>query len=144
LFTSIAHNPEAEQALLGAMLVNNRAYERVSEFLAPAAMPVRRASPTRSPGHALDGVRVNGCTLWRHELGLQGDFIELVGGRLEVENQAAGRQSMAAYQPAPMTGRHLGPSPTLDVDGDKGSRPANEPIQKMAAHILDEKTVGHR
>lgn len=29
------HNPEAEQALLGAMLVNNRAYERVSEFLAP-------------------------------------------------------------------------------------------------------------
>ncbi|GHD49720.1 replicative DNA helicase [Thalassobaculum fulvum] len=28
------HNLEAEQALLGAILVNNRAYERVSEFLA--------------------------------------------------------------------------------------------------------------
>ena len=27
------HNLEAEQALLGAVLVNNRAYERVSEFL---------------------------------------------------------------------------------------------------------------
>src|SRR3546814_2121205 len=29
------HNLEAEQALLGAVLVNNRAYERVSEFLRP-------------------------------------------------------------------------------------------------------------
>jgi len=29
------HNYEAEQALLGAILVNNRAYERVSEFLKP-------------------------------------------------------------------------------------------------------------
>ena len=29
------HNEEAEQALLGAMLVNNRAYEKVSEFLHP-------------------------------------------------------------------------------------------------------------
>src|SRR5262249_41785500 len=28
-------NLEAEQALLGAILVNNRAYERVSEFLRP-------------------------------------------------------------------------------------------------------------
>ena len=28
------HNLEAEQALLGAILINNRAYERVSEFLA--------------------------------------------------------------------------------------------------------------
>ncbi|MBX9595632.1 MAG: replicative DNA helicase [Roseomonas sp.] len=28
-------NPEAEQALLGALLANNKAYERVSEFLAP-------------------------------------------------------------------------------------------------------------
>src|SRR3546814_1720387 len=27
------HNLEAEQALLGAILINNRAYERVSEFL---------------------------------------------------------------------------------------------------------------
>jgi len=29
------HNYQAEQALLGALLANNRAYERVSEFLAP-------------------------------------------------------------------------------------------------------------
>jgi replicative DNA helicase len=29
------HNLQAEQALLGALLANNRAYERVSEFLAP-------------------------------------------------------------------------------------------------------------
>ena len=29
------HNEEAEQALLGALLVNNRAYEKVSEFLRP-------------------------------------------------------------------------------------------------------------
>lgn len=28
-------NPEAEQALLGALLTNNRAYDRVSDFLAP-------------------------------------------------------------------------------------------------------------
>ncbi len=28
-------NPQAEQALLGALLANNKAYERVSEFLAP-------------------------------------------------------------------------------------------------------------
>ena len=29
------HNIEADQGLLGAVLVNNRAYERVSEYLAP-------------------------------------------------------------------------------------------------------------
>jgi len=28
-------NVQAEQALLGALLANNKAYERVSEFLAP-------------------------------------------------------------------------------------------------------------
>ncbi|HET9146594.1 MAG TPA: DnaB-like helicase N-terminal domain-containing protein, partial [Acetobacteraceae bacterium] len=28
-------NLEAEQALLGALLANNKAYERVSEFLSP-------------------------------------------------------------------------------------------------------------
>ena len=28
-------NQQAEQALLGALLANNKAYERVSEFLAP-------------------------------------------------------------------------------------------------------------
>lgn len=34
-FREPPHNLEAEQALLGAILVNNRAYERVSEFLRP-------------------------------------------------------------------------------------------------------------
>ena len=32
---SLPTNYEAEQALLGAVLADNRAYERVSEFLAP-------------------------------------------------------------------------------------------------------------
>ena len=32
---SLPHNEEAEQALLGALLYNNRAYENVSEFLRP-------------------------------------------------------------------------------------------------------------
>lgn len=31
----VPHNVEAEMALLGAILVNNRAYERVSDFLRP-------------------------------------------------------------------------------------------------------------
>jgi replicative DNA helicase len=34
-FRSQPHNEEAEQALLGALLINNRAYEKVSEFLRP-------------------------------------------------------------------------------------------------------------
>ena len=34
-FRSPPHNLEAEQALLGAILLNNRSYERVSEFLRP-------------------------------------------------------------------------------------------------------------
>ncbi|MEQ8584786.1 MAG: replicative DNA helicase, partial [Thalassobaculaceae bacterium] len=34
-FREPPHNLEAEQALLGAILVNNRSYERVSEFLRP-------------------------------------------------------------------------------------------------------------
>ncbi|HCS70525.1 MAG TPA: hypothetical protein DIW51_11235, partial [Rhodospirillaceae bacterium] len=29
------HNLDAEKALLGALLVNNRAYEQVAEFLKP-------------------------------------------------------------------------------------------------------------
>ena len=31
----VPHNPEAEQGLLGAILLNNRAFEKVSEFLSP-------------------------------------------------------------------------------------------------------------
>ena len=57
-------NVQAEQALLGALLANNSAYERVSEFLAPEhfADPIHgriyqaisdgskpASSPTRSP-----------------------------------------------------------------------------------------------
>ena len=34
-FRTLPHNPEAEKGLLGAMFVNNRAYETVSEFLRP-------------------------------------------------------------------------------------------------------------
>jgi len=34
-FRTMPHNPEAEKSLLGAIFVNNRAYEAVSEFLKP-------------------------------------------------------------------------------------------------------------
>ena len=33
--TRLPRNTEAEQALLGALLANNKAYEKVSEFLRP-------------------------------------------------------------------------------------------------------------
>ena len=59
------HNIEAEQALLGAILVNNEAYHRVSELPAPGAFlragprpdlrvlrAADRARPARRPGHA--------------------------------------------------------------------------------------------
>src|SRR5215469_10429488 len=36
LYRSAPHNIEAEQALLGAILVNNDAFDRVSDFLEPA------------------------------------------------------------------------------------------------------------
>ena len=35
LYRSAPHNIEAEQALLGAILVNNEAFYRVSDFLEP-------------------------------------------------------------------------------------------------------------
>src|ERR1044072_1209810 len=35
VFRAAPHNVEAEQALLGAMLVNNEAFYRVSDFLEP-------------------------------------------------------------------------------------------------------------
>ena len=41
---SAPHNIEAEQALLGAILVNNEAFYRVSDFLEPAAL--LRADPS--------------------------------------------------------------------------------------------------
>ncbi len=34
-FRTQPHNIEAEQALLGAILINNEAYHRISEFLRP-------------------------------------------------------------------------------------------------------------
>ena len=34
-FRAAPHNIEAEQALLGALLVNNEAFDRVSDFLKP-------------------------------------------------------------------------------------------------------------
>ena len=34
-FRTAPHNVEAEQALLGAIMVNNDAYDRVSDFLQP-------------------------------------------------------------------------------------------------------------
>ena len=45
------HNIEAEQALLGAILVNNDAYDRVSDFLR-ASISSRKSTAafSRSPG----------------------------------------------------------------------------------------------
>ncbi|WP_281432115.1 DnaB-like helicase N-terminal domain-containing protein, partial [Bartonella alsatica] len=34
-FQQLPHNIEAEQALLGALLINNDAHDRVSDFLKP-------------------------------------------------------------------------------------------------------------
>src|SRR5205809_7092816 len=44
IYRSAPHNIEAEQALLGAILVNNEAFYRVSDFLEPAHFhqPVHR------------------------------------------------------------------------------------------------------
>ena len=67
VFRAAPHNIEAEQALLGAILVNNEAFYRVSDFLEPRAF--LRADPRqdlrarrepdprrqgREPGHAQD------------------------------------------------------------------------------------------
>ena len=43
VFRAAPHNIEAEQALLGAILVNNEAFYRVSDFLEPRAF--LRAAP---------------------------------------------------------------------------------------------------
>ena len=43
-FRTAPHNIEAEQALLGAILVNNEAHDRVSGFLEPRAF-LRSAAP---------------------------------------------------------------------------------------------------
>ena len=58
-------NLEAEQALLGALLANNKAYERVSEFLAPA--------------HFADGIhgRIYGAIQRRVEAGQLADAVTL-------------------------------------------------------------------
>ena len=63
-------NVQAEQALLGALLANNKAYERVSEFLAagtfrrpdpwphlPGDLPPRRSRPTRRRRHPEGRIR---------------------------------------------------------------------------------------
>ena len=63
-------NTEAEQALLGAILINNAAYHRVAEFLLPEHFgnavhgriyrrdrQADRARPDRQPGHAEEPVR---------------------------------------------------------------------------------------
>ena len=64
------HNYEAEQALLGAILVNNRVFDQVTEFLRPehfadplhgriyeAVGKLIAARPDRQPGHAQEPVR---------------------------------------------------------------------------------------
>lgn len=58
-------NPQAEQALLGAILANNRAYEKVSEFLAPAhfADPVHALIYERLSARIERGQMVDAITL---------------------------------------------------------------------------------
>ena len=43
-FRQAPHNLEAEQALLGAILVNNEAMDRVSSFLEPSISTIRCTS----------------------------------------------------------------------------------------------------
>ncbi len=50
------HNFEAEQALLGAILLSNRAYERVSEFLQPDHF----ADPVHDLADWLRGIAIGG------------------------------------------------------------------------------------
>ena len=47
-FRSAPHNIEAEQALLGAILVNNEAFYRVSDFLEPRISTSRSISRSSS------------------------------------------------------------------------------------------------
>ena len=49
LYRSAPHNIEAEQALLGAILVNNEAFYRVSDFLEPVHFfePIHQPPPRR-------------------------------------------------------------------------------------------------
>ena len=54
------HNIEAEQALLGAILVNNDAYHRVSEYPARRAFPRAGARPDLRALHA----RRSGAASW--------------------------------------------------------------------------------
>ena len=49
-FRTPPHNIEAEQALLGAILVNNDAFDRVSDFLSRSISPrTCTGASTRSP-----------------------------------------------------------------------------------------------
>ena len=82
----LPHNIEAEQQLLGAILTNNRAYERVAEYLAPehfadpvhgrifeaagrrigreearALSPERRAAPASSAASTALGPSTRNC-----------------------------------------------------------------------------------
>ena len=49
-YRTAPHNTEAEQALLGAVLVNNATYHRVSEFLLTGPfLQLRRTSASTPP-----------------------------------------------------------------------------------------------
>ena len=48
-FRSAPHNLEAEQALLGAILINNDAHNRVSDFLVPVTSTTRCTGRSMKP-----------------------------------------------------------------------------------------------
>ena len=48
-YRSAPHNIEAEQSLLGAILVNNDAFYRVSDFLEPKHFSSRCIRPSSKP-----------------------------------------------------------------------------------------------
>jgi len=74
-FRTPPHNIEAEKGLLGAVLINNRAYERVSEFLRPEHFAFERhgriyeaISKLIERGQVADGITLQ--RFFEHEQGL--------------------------------------------------------------------------
>jgi replicative DNA helicase len=107
-YRSPPHNFEAEMALLGAILVNNRAHERVSEFLLPEhfADPAH-ASVFRACAHLIErGQIADPVTLKNYfkddaelrEIGGQAYIAELADAVITVQNaQDLGREVYDCY-----------------------------------------------
>jgi hypothetical protein len=127
-------NVQAEQALLGALLANNKAYERVSEFLAPEHFA--------DPIHG----RIYQAISRRVEAGQLADAVTLkaefgyAAGILKVGGTACLTQLLTAmsrhHQRQAITGRRFS---TLDAPPvDRHRRNGRQ--QRLGADELDEKS----